>query len=197
MCFKVADSDILLFDMDETLIFTNQANKYAYQEALSKQITEYIKSKFSDIKERLEHGNIAYILQSILDDLNVNLELMANSIIQYKRDNYLKYLNLTQINQTIYNVLRKYYKSNQVFLLTDARRERVESLLKYHHIKEFGDNIYCNESGNKFANIITQFDFNVHNLIVFEDNTKSIDLALEAGIDRSRIFYTKENKSVV
>ena len=68
-----------------------------------------------------------------------------------------------------------------VFLITNAKRKRIDLLIKYHNLRNL-PTIFYNRGGNKYQNLIARFCLNDRAMSVFEDSDKDIECAKEARI---------------
>ena len=68
-----------------------------------------------------------------------------------------------------------------IILITNAKRKRIDSLIKYHNLRNL-PTIFYNRGGNKYQNLIARFCLNARAMSVFEDSDKDIECAKEARI---------------
>lgn len=122
------------------------------------------------------------ITQKHLKDSNQFTQSQLREIKSLKESNYRKFLQLTCLNLEIFNLIKQFYRENQIILLTNASQKRVMLLLEYYDIAKYFSHIYCNTEGNKFANLVRTFGFEVGSLVVFENEDKEVCNALMAGV---------------
>lgn len=176
---KTQSADVLVVDLDGTLVETNQANLLAYQAA-----TLYVTGKALPEQaircERLTRNR----LRQILHELPVQV---LDAIIQRKEATYPQYLHATQLNTKLYQLLDASHEKDLV-LATNARQARAEQLLHQHHLYHlFTARYYRNEAKpNKFIQVFAQFAD--REIIVFENEEAQAKLALAAGAHADNII---------
>lgn len=167
-----------ILDMDETLIFSNEANFFSYKKAFELVLKENFILEYDN--SRLNSKNLKKFFPN----------LTQKQLVQIKKEKmrlYPRYLSYTKINQRLLDEILKQSKTHKVFLCTDAAKWRVQMLIKYHHL-DFLSEIYCNKKGNKFLNLLNHYTLNPKDLIVFEDDDIQIAYALQAGILEKNII---------
>lgn len=169
----IKNNNILLFDMDETLIFTNTANFLSYEEAIFTITGFRLHTPHYD--QRFNHK----LLKDYLENLTNS---QYKSIINLKRKIYHKYLSFTMINEKVYRLFLKFHLANKTILATNANKKRTMELLKFHKISDLFTHVFCNSNGNKYLNLILIFNLNPKLLIAFENDEKEIKMAIEAGL---------------
>ncbi|WP_423819679.1 HAD hydrolase-like protein [Salinimicrobium sp. TIG7-5_MAKvit] len=183
---KIKESDILLFDMDGTLIDTDYANFLSYKKALKPVIGINNEILFNS-NERFTRTS----LKSAVPDLT---ETEYEKIIQKKEVYYKEYLSETKLNESVVDILLKYFKTNQTVLVTNCRKDRALMTLKHHKLKEkFNHILFRNASDNgqhinKYLNAITKLNLSTQKVIVFENERTEIEDAILAGIPINKII---------
>lgn len=160
---------VFCFDIDDTLIKTNLANFLSYQKAIAD--IKNITISPTLLQKRCD--------KDLLNSLNLNTQ--ESKKIKTLKDKYFyEFLSYTAINHFLYGFMRLLQKSHNVILITNARKPRIESLIKYHCLNT--PSIFYNKNGNKYKNCIEHFHLNATSMVVFEDSDKDIRYAKEAGI---------------
>nr|WP_314998512.1 HAD hydrolase-like protein [uncultured Campylobacter sp.] len=181
MKLNINKDSILVVDLDQTLIFTNEANLLSYAEAIENILgIDFATLSFYALNGRFTFDSIKEILPNIQKD---ELELIKAEKIK----NYKKYLKNTQINEDIIKCVLKFYNKNTIILLTNASRCRIRMLLKFYNL-DFFSHIFFNKKGNKYRNLIEFFKLDAEKLIIFEDDKNEIKNALSVGILKENIM---------
>lgn len=171
---KIQNAEILVVDLDGTLIDTNQANLLAYQ-AATLEVTGTALPEQAASYDRLTRNR----LQEALDDLPADL---LDAIVQRKEVLYPQFLHTTQLNTKLYQLLQG-CQDKVLVLATNARQARAEQLLhqhqhNLHHL--FAECYYHGEGQpNKFKQIFARF--RGKEIIIFENEAAQASLALAAG----------------
>lgn len=169
---NINKSNILVFDLDGTLLNTDLANFLSYKQALF----DKFKIILPNATSRINAKSLNSFLSTSLNDLELSL------VKHHKNAIYFNYIPQTSINKSLFDILLLYYKINKTILLTNATKTRAMKLINFHNLKEYFDHIYFNSSGNKYLNLINFFKLNSDNLIVFEDDIEEIKNAKFTGI---------------
>lgn len=167
---------IVVFDLDGTLVDTDEANSLAYQKAIRDIIGEHISIDRRITREslkkmfKIDSGTIGRIISRkeslFVNYLDKTIPLPALSLAQY----------LTCVNEV---------------LLTSARRGRAMSVLEYHHAKSFFSSMYFKEDYGemtKFEYLRIRLSMNLSNIILFENDQDMIKEAIEQGIPARNIY---------
>ncbi len=186
-----ADS-VLLFDMDGTLINTDLANYMSYKQAIQHVIAQDIDITYNP-DERFNRKSLKKILPNLSDSEYAR-------IIELKNEIYIEHLSKTKLNESLLPVLKEYYKSNQIILVTTCRESRAYRTLEYHKIDGyFSHKFYgCKLDGksNKYLNALSTLAIPPNNAVVFENEKTEIDAAKSAGIPSENIIYIHYNHSI-
>lgn len=183
---KINRDNVLLFDMDGTLVDTDFANFLSYQEAIQSVIQSAIEIQYIPDK-RFNRTTLNKVIPNLTEE---NLE----KIIRQKEKNYKNHLTQTKLNKSVYDILIKHSKTNKTVLVTNCRKERAILTLEYHKLtdkfshlffKKFTDN---GKRVNKYKDAITSLSLSGQNVIVFENERTEIDDALLAGIPINNII---------
>lgn len=169
---KIQNAEILVVDLDGTLIDTNQANLLAYQ-AATLEVTGTALPEQAASYERLTRNR----LQEALDDLPADL---LDAIVQRKEVLYPQFLHTTQLNTKLYQLLQG-CQDKVLVLATNARQARAEQLLHQHYLHHLFAECYYHDATqpNKFKQIFARF--RGKEIIIFENETAQAKLAVAAG----------------
>ena len=177
-------SNILLFDLAGTLINTNLANFLAYKEACYKILG--ISLSFSPRRFNLIF--LEHILKSENIDIKYDILVKIKSL---KDEIYNNFIDQTIVNKNLKRIIINFYKTNKIFLITNANKNRVFQLLKYHSLSAYFFKVFINSSLNKYQSIIKTYNLNPNDLVVFENEAIEIQNALDAGILFKNIVKVK------
>ncbi len=169
--------DIILVDLDNTLVFTDKANNMAYLQAIKQFLPHVALPQTQRITREFIQQNLPSIDKRIF-----------NQIIEYKQSHFIHFLELTELNQEVYEWLLE-HPNNPIYLVTNAHQERAKQLLNYYQISElFDKQFYVKDEVNKYSEII-----NLENkVIIFDDEIKQ--LRFWEKFDNVRVFLIKGNK---
>lgn len=169
---KTQNADILVVDLDGTLVDTNQANKLAYQ-AATLEVTGKVLPQQAVSCDRLTRNR----LRKILHDLPAEV---LDAIAQHKEVIYPQFLHTTQLNTKLYQFLEA-CQEKVLVLASNARQARAEQLLQQHQLSHlFAECYYHDEAQpNKFKQIFARFKD--REIIIFENEKAQATLALAAG----------------
>lgn len=183
---NIKENDVLLFDMDGTLIETDFANFLSYKKAIESFIQTKNEIKFNS-NERFNRSSLKNAVPNLT-------EVEYEKIIKHKEGNYKDYLLETKLNKSVVDILLKYHKINKTVLVTNCREDRALMTLNYHKLTDkfssfffrtFSDN---GERINKYKNAISSLSLSVQTVIVFENEKLEIEDAIRAGISINKIL---------
>ena len=178
----ISRNNILLFDLDGTLLETDLANFYSYKKACY----EVLGITLSLSIRRFNYD----ALKCFLKPLGINDALML--YIKALKDLYYKdFIFLTKINEYIKNVLVGAFKTNKTILVTNANKNRVSMLLDHHSLSCYFSHIFINKKQNKFSNLLNFYNLNPKKIILFENEKIEIKKAISAGILAENIVEVK------
>lgn len=182
---NLTDEYTLLIDLDGTLIDTDDANFVSYQKAISEIIN--ININYLD--------NERFTRKTLKKSIPTLSPLEFNKIIDLKDRLFSKNLNLTNLNISLLNLIKKYTKRNRIVLATNSHKARAISLLEYYNIVDLFDYIFFKEDfekineNNKIQYVLKHIKINPKTLIVFENEQCVINEALLFGILDNNIYY--------
>lgn len=169
-------------DLDGTLVDTHEANFNAYKLALE---DFGIALTFDEFKKSIGHQAKTF-LPWFAPALT---EAQLDEVAEKKKDYYKKLAHLSVPNQQLIDFL-SYLKPNHIIaLVTTAKRENAETILRYHNLSEMFDFVVTFEdvtdskpSPEAYKVALKRADLNPNEVIAFEDSTSGVTAASEAGI---------------
>ncbi len=179
---KIKADTVLFFDMDGTLIDTNLANFLSYKKAINS-VTKSDNDLTFNPDKRFNRSNLKIAIPNLT-------ETEYEMIIQEKEEYYDDFLHETKIIAEVFNILFKYSKSHKTVLVTNCRKDRAMTTLKYFGLVRHFSSILCREFGdkdqkiNKFQNAISKLGVPPSLVIAFENEEIEIEDAKNSGIQK-------------
>ena len=177
---KITADSILFFDMDGTLVDTNYANFLSYKKAIKLGIKSNLQIDYIPA-QRFNRSLLKIAIPNLTEE-----ELAM--IISEKEKCYNDFLQETQLNNEIAEILDRYCKTNKTVLVTNCRKDRALATLSYHGLTDKFSNLFFRQFGkenkkiNKFQNAISCLGISPKLVIAFENEEIEIDDAYIAGI---------------
>jgi len=180
---RVRTVNVLLFDLDGTLVKTDYANYLSYKMAIEQVKKIKLNLTFNPNK-RVTREDIRVLLPSLSEE-----DYME--IVKTKNNLYPDYLHETKLNIMIEKMLDMFSNKEQI-LITNSRKERASMLLKWHQvIDKFDHRVFCGDmvSGiNKFKYVLSILGISASSVVVFENDKSEIEKAISLGIPSKNIF---------
>ncbi|BFU60429.1 MULTISPECIES: HAD family hydrolase [Rodentibacter] len=186
--FEFDQNNVFFVDLDNTLIFSDRANTFAYLDALHKLLInnqkklnyklsvceDYLQTQTS---KRLTRHDIRDILEEILNATSIDttktgifdiditdINFYINNVIEEKEKLYKKYLNELYPNNYLINILKKYKNLGcKLYLVTQSRYFRAYEMLNHFNLTSLFDNFsfYSEEINQKIKSF--QYYPNINN----------------------------------
>ncbi len=182
---KITTDRILFFDMDGTLVDTNLANFSAYKKAVDSVLqtdTNLVYNPEIRFNRSVLKANFPHLSDKELE-----------KVIQLKESLYEEFLNMTSLINENVDVLLKYSKTNQTYLVTNCRKDRALKTLNHFGLVDMFTDIFYrrfddnNRKVNKFENALSILGVPPNIVIVFENEDAEIADAIEAGFTLDNI----------
>ena len=183
----IEPSKVFVFDLDNTLVFTNEANNLSYKKAIEI-VLDIEFTKFSNREYRIDRTNIMQILPKVT--LNE-----YNEIISLKETLYSDFLFKTELNQPVINLLNEYSHTNATVLVTNCKKGRAHQILNHYDLLDKFDNIfynYRNENSkceSKVEIVINKLNILAKDIILIENDINEIFLAKKNGVLNENVVH--------
>lgn len=179
---KAGLAEVIVFDLDGTLVDSDYANFLAYEDAVTHILSKHIKLDFSQ-SIRITRESLKELIPNITDK-------QLNDISSYKERIYYKYLSKTKVNSKLIQIIAQ-FQGKEFVLATDSRRCRAELLLNHHGlIGKFSRKIFRDDEDqrDKYARLMSVIPKERTPIFVFENDGDLIELAIACGIGRDQII---------
>lgn len=179
---NIGVDDVLLFDMDGTLIDTDACNTKAYKMAIASVLGESFAQLFdiSRIERKVLRERLSWISEKQLAD-----------IIALKEKFYTQFIDEIRIIPSTMEILNRFGETHKVVLVTNARRGRTMQTLRHLHLENSFDAIVTKDDCNgtdKFTTAISILGLNPNKVWVFENEEVQAMTAVSAGININHII---------
>ena len=169
---QVKKDNILLIDLDNTLIFSDKANNLSYLFALEKLGLPTL----IDINTRIIKENFSPFSQDT-----------QQKIFKIKQEVYPDFIHETKNNQILVDFLLKV--ANTKILVSHSNPIRAEMLLDYHQLNHlFSHKIFC-KNQNKYELAIGKLGLNLNQVLIFDNEPEQLINAKKLGILPENLFY--------
>ena len=171
-------TNIAIFDLDGSLVETDQANNAAYESAAAKMGVKRVRGLYGRITADV-------LRRSGLPESDMN------EIVKAKIEEYCHELWRTRLGpaaDALKWVLVDRSEFDKIVLLTDSNERRAMETLKYWQMERFFDEIVCNSGrGDKYRNYFREFDTDPTASVVWENEEGKIRSAIAAGVQIENI----------
>lgn len=147
-----------IFDLDNTLVFTNSLNNEAYNYALAQLGKDSLQTK-------------SRITRKVIFQKIQLTEIEQETLIESKQKYFINHLDKIEINKELFALINQTRKENCV-LWTSAERVRVEAILKHFKISDKFCCIYYSDKKNvkdELNGIIHSQKWEKNEVIVYDD----------------------------
>lgn len=179
---KAEQAEVIVFDLDGTLVNSDHANFLAYKDAVM-----YVLSKSIEID--VTQG--IRITREVLEKLIPNITgKQLEEITSHKDRVYHQYLSETSANSQLIEIVAC-SQGKEVVLATNSRRCRAEMLLNHHGLMEiFCRRIYkdAEDQRDKYVRFMAKIPKEGMSLLVFENDRSAIESAIACGIGIDQII---------
>lgn len=184
---KVNQADVVVFDLDGTLIETDSANHLAYDAAITHCLGQDHDVKLPTTKR---------VTREVLRECFVTTsQTMIQRIVQYKEEIYSQFLHATAINKSMLRLL-ELSQGKEVILASDCRQLRGELILAYHGMSENFTRKYFSGNDNsihKYEIVFRNLDLDSSRIVLFDDDPVSVAVALTIGVEADSAFLVDKS----
>lgn len=184
---KVNNADVVVFDLDGTLIETDVANHLAYDAAITHFLGQDHKEKLPSTKR---------VTREVLRECLVTTpQTIIQRIVRYKEEIYSQFLHATAVNKLMQRLL-ELSQGKEVILASDCHHLRGELILSYHGMSERFTRKYFfgnDNSKHKYERILRDLDMDSGRVIVFDDDPVSTAVALAMGVEADSVFLVDKS----
>ncbi len=179
---KAGLAEVIVFDLDGTLVDSDYANFLAYENAVIHVLSKHIGLDFSQ-SIRITRESLKELIPNITDK-------QLKDITSHKERVYHKYLSKTKVNSQLIQIIER-FQGKEVVLATNSRRCRAELLLNHHGlIGKFSRKIFRGDKdqSDKYARLMAEIPKERTPILVFENDGDAIALAIACGIGIDQII---------
>lgn len=189
----ITPSTYLLFDLDGTIVDTNEANELAYLHAIASVVHMDRAKRVTGAKR---------ITRETLHKLVPNLTPKEyRKIVNLKTKIYPLYLRFTQPNRSVIGIIERYAKTNPIVLATKSYAARADLLLRYYGLLNHFDRRYYKETyggkDDKYRYILNDLGISPRHVVLFENDWDEIRSALHLGMPTHHIHYQTKGETDV
>lgn len=170
------------FDLDGTIVDTHGANFEAYRRALADFDVELT---FDEFKKSIGHQAKTFLPWFAPGLSDEHYEQIA----QKKKAYYKEAAHLSLLNERLVRFISTIKPNHVIALVTTAKRENAETILRHHNLESLFDIIIAAEdvsvskpSPEAYKKALQQARLSPSEVIAFEDSQPGIDSAEAAGI---------------
>jgi beta-phosphoglucomutase len=186
---KAGLAEVIVFDLDGTLVDSDYANFLAYEDAVIHVLSKHIELDFSH-SIRITRESLKEFIPNITDK-------QLEDIASYKERIYHKYLSKTKANSQLIQIIAR-SQGKEVVLATNSRRCRAELLLNHHGlIGKFSRKIFRGDEDqrDKYARLMADIPKERTPILIFENDGNAIELAIACGIGIDQIIDVRRARN--
>jgi beta-phosphoglucomutase len=177
----------LLFDLDETLVHTQEANLKAYNFALLEYGLGFSSEEFKSTNGMDSRKSLAEVFPHL-----TNAEI--DNIREIKASVYHKFLSNTFLNEPLSSLIDCFLGHKRLGIVTTGKKLNVFEILEFHNLREKfnviitgDDTINPKPSPEPYLKAIEIFDLPPARILAFEDSQIGCDSAIAAGLQVFRV----------
>ena len=185
-CLQFNSNSVLLFDLDGTLVHTDEANNAAYLLAIKEILGLDVKNQLQSFL-RVTREKLSFVLpQATVEQIE--------QIIAFKEKCFTRFLSCTHVNLELLSVLKEFQTRNRLILITRSQGERAFAVLKYHDLHNYFHDIIFQfqDSSSRWRSKIPQLlkdkNYNLQDLYLFENEEGERADALKNGLKTNQII---------
>ena len=172
-------NNTVLFDMDNTLVFSDRANFLAYHSA----VAEVLGAKCA----RTLKADKRFDKAALREQLGFLTKSDASQIVRLKERFVEHFVDEIVLNEKVVSKLyNQVEKGGRAVLVSNANRSRALNLLNHHGLLEYFSALFFGgEKGgfaNKYQYALSQLCIDAEQLCVFDDDRAELSNAINLGI---------------
>lgn len=172
-----------VFDLDNTLVETNQANNNAYKEAIQ-----------AIVGKEISMGDSRFTRSDLLISLPYLTETELDAVIKLKESLYVNHLQETRLNNHLFEMLKQLKESGEeTILLTESCENRAKQVCDYYFLAPFFNKKYYREdyeNGDKYQFLKENFSID-GSVFLFESEQAEVQRARQSGLCENQIITIK------
>ena len=169
---------IAIFDLDGSLVETDEANSAAYHVALAKNGVENAWGLFGRITSS-DVRNLGCGMDYVDSIVNAKVSAYCHELWRTRLGPAADALECVIVNRDVFE---------KVVCLTDSAERRAVETLRHWSLDGFFDEIVCNGGrGDKYGNYFMDFDSDPTACVVWENEERQVMSAIAAGIKMENI----------
>ncbi|RAJ93958.1 beta-phosphoglucomutase-like phosphatase (HAD superfamily) [Aliidiomarina maris] len=179
---KAERADVIVFDLDGTLVDSDYANYLAYKDAVMSVLSTQIEIDFT-LGTRITRDLLEELIPAITHKQLDEIALLKERL-------YHKFLSETETSPRLIEMVAR-VQDKEVVLATNSRRCRAEMLLNHHGlIEKFTRKIYrdAESQRDKYVQLMAELPKGSMSILVFENDKKAIESAVACGIGIDQII---------
>jgi beta-phosphoglucomutase-like phosphatase (HAD superfamily) len=183
---KAELADVLVFDLDGTLVDSDVANFLSYKAAALHVLSSQMNNLEFDPDIRMTREILAKCIP------NANNEQIAQ-IVAGKEIVYKQYLPRTILNVLLADIIER-SRNKEMILATNSRKSRADMLLAHHKISDkFTLKVYreSEDPRDKYTRLIPRLLKENRSIAIFENDAKAIESAIACGIGANRVINVR------
>lgn len=172
--------NVYVFDMDNTLIRTDEANNLAYSEAISLVL---------GIKYNINQGG-RFTRDKLKTAFPYLSETQLNKIIAQKEKCFGSHLRETELNQNLSILLEHlHHERCHTILLTYCHKRRAIGLCKHYNLTSYFDRHFYREDclDNKYT-FLQSMGYDLQDIILYENDEDASSEAIANGVNSKKII---------
>jgi len=173
----------LFFDLDGTLVNTYEADFLAYRDAIQEVSGVVVEQEAFYATHGME---MVDKLERLVPELSTD---RYPEVRAAKKKYYKQYIHTTVVNEALVKLAAQFTTHKKCVIVTTAKRENVESVLRHHDLLELFPVIICGDDVSKpkpdpeaYLIALEKTGLRPDEVIAFEDSPTGIASAKAAGI---------------
>lgn len=175
-------ADVIVFDLDGTLVDSDNANLLSYEAAAMNVLSRQVQINVEP-GVRITRETLSELIPGIRNE-------QLKAIVMQKESMYQKYLSKTIVNVQLLDIIEN-SKNKKIILATNSRRLRADMLLDHHGLTDKFVKKFYRDAVNprdKYIRFIPEIRKEGKSIVVFENDADAIESAIKCGIKYDQII---------